>query len=190
MSAVVIYTPPPVVRAAVHSALKELPAAMGSKDAIAYLYASTLQEDPNQARRQIIKKNGRLVPEGPAAGLWQFEQGGGCVGVLNHRASRAHAARLCESRGIAAIPGALWAALPHDDVLAAACARLLLWTDHAKLPAYTDAGAEQACWEIYLRTWRPGAYHNGSPSAQAELRAKWSRNWKNAVHAVTNECAP
>jgi hypothetical protein len=187
MSAVIIYTPPPEVRLAVHEALAVLPANMGGKDSIAYLYASTLQEDPNQSRRQIVKRKGKLVPEGPAAGLWQFEQGGGCAGVLRHKASRSHAERLCAERGIAATPAALWAALPHDDVLAAACARLLLRTDHQKLPAYTHSCAEQVYWEIYLRTWRPGAYHNGSPTDQAELRAKWSKNWANAVYAVTHE---
>lgn len=187
MSTVIILTPPPDVRAAVHAALAELPAAMGGKDATAYLYAYTLQEDPQQRRRQVISKGGRLVAEGPAAGLWQFERGGGCVGVLTHRASRAHAERLCAARKIDPTPSALWAALPGDDVLAAACARLLLWTDPEKLAPYKGACAESIAWETYLRVWRPGAFHNGNAKARADLRAKWSKNWADAVYAVDHE---
>ena len=190
MSAVVIYTPPPPVRAAVHAALSELPKAMTSPDAMAILYAITTQEDPEGARRQIIRKGNKLVPEGPAAGLWQFEQGGGCAGVLRHPASRPHALKLCAQNGIPATAAALWEALPTNDILAAASARLLLWTDPAPLPKHRTAGAEEIAWQYYLRTWRPGAYTRGTPAVQAQLRAKWAKAWEHAVYAVTNECAP
>ena len=43
-----------------------------------------------------------------------------------------------------------------DDVLAAAFARLLLFTDPAKLPKLGDA---DGAWQLYLRTWRPGKPH-------------------------------
>jgi hypothetical protein len=46
--------------------------------------------------------------------------------------------------------------LAHDDVLAAAFARLLLWTDPQRLPSLGDA---DGAWALYLRTWRPGKPH-------------------------------
>jgi hypothetical protein len=58
-----------------------------------------------------------------------------------------------ETRGVPWEQRAVWAALERDDVLAAAFARLLLWTDACPLPALGDwAGG----WDYYLRTWRPG----------------------------------
>lgn len=187
MSAVIIYTPPPEVRRAVAEALSQLPRQMDTRDARAHLYASTLQEDPEGHRRQIIKRKGKLVPEGPAAGLWQFEQGGGCVGVLTHNASHAHALRLCALHGVQPSPAALWSALPTNDVLAAGCARLLLWTDSAPLPRIGEPDAEERAWQYYLRNWRPGAWSRGTPKVRAELRAKWAKNWADAVYAATNE---
>ncbi|MOA63587.1 hypothetical protein D3C78_1893600 [compost metagenome] len=41
-------------------------------------------------------------------------------------------------------------------MLAAALARLLLWTDPARLPALGEVAKS---WELYLRTWRPGKPH-------------------------------
>ena len=187
MPAVIIYTPPPPVRQAVRTALSELPRVMDTVDARAHLYAITLQEDPSGHRRQIINRRGKLLPEGPAAGLWQFEQGGGCVGVLTHNASHAHALRVCAQHGVQPSPAALWAALPTNDVLAAACARLLLWTDAAPLPKIADPDAEERAWQYYLRNWRPGAYDRGNPAVRRALRAKWAQNWADAVYAATSE---
>ena len=50
----------------------------------------------------------------------------------------------------------VYSRLELDDVLAAAFARLLLWTDPARLPRTGDA---DAAWALYLRTWRPGKPH-------------------------------
>jgi hypothetical protein len=57
---------------------------------------------------------------------------------------------------VPATDAAVYAALEHDDVLAAAFARLLLWTDPEPLPA---VGEVQRAWALYLRTWRPGKPH-------------------------------
>ncbi|WP_447751835.1 hypothetical protein [Pseudomonas nicosulfuronedens] len=47
----------------------------------------------------------------------------------------------------------MWAAIEHDDILAACMARLLLFTDPARLPALGD---ESGAWDMYLRVWHPG----------------------------------
>lgn len=50
----------------------------------------------------------------------------------------------------------VWEKLAEDDILAAAFARLLLFTDPKSLPAI---GAREAAWAYYLRNWRPGKPH-------------------------------
>lgn len=133
---------------AIAPALALLPARMSSAPAEIMLLAITQQEDPDQRRRQW--------PAGPARGLWQFEQGGGVRGVLNHKSSRAHALSVCAARSVVPEPPAVWAALEDDDVLAAAFARLLLWTDPKPLPGANDPAGG---WALYERTWRPGKPH-------------------------------
>src|SRR5690606_12884686 len=69
----------------------------------------------------------------------------------------------------ATVPAA-YGRLHADDVLAAAFARLLLWTNPSLLPFIGD---EEGAWQAYLREWRPGAYTNGNPSQRVRLREKW-----------------
>lgn len=147
-----------------------LPSTMDSVPARVMLLAIQLQEDPQQRRRQW--------PTGPARGLWQFERGGGVRGVLNHAATQRLARSVCAERGVAATPEAVWSALEHDDLLACAFARLLLWSDPAPLPAPVYPGA---AWNLYLRTWRPGAWANGSTEQRQALRKKWDRGHAQAV---------
>lgn len=111
------------------------------------LLAIGLQESRFVHRRQI---------KGPARGFWQFEQGGGVRGVLQHGASSALAAKICAARKVPPMSTAVYAALEHDDILACCFARLLLWTDPKPLPAIGD---KQAAWDLYERTWRPGKPH-------------------------------
>lgn len=132
---------------AIAQALKLLPANMASPEAEVLLLAIGLQESRFTHRRQI---------GGPARGLWQFERNGGVLGVLEHPASRGYAVSVCKMRGVEPLPTAVYAALEHDDVLAAAFARLLLWTDSKALPEVGEIGA---AWDYYLRTWRPGKPH-------------------------------
>jgi len=134
-------------REAILPALALLPARMNSPDAIALLLAIGLQESRLTHRRQI---------GGPARGLWQFERGGGVRGVLEHPSSKKLAAAVCEARGVEPIASRVYEALEDDDVLAAAFARLLLWTDPKPLPAIGDT---QSGWDLYIRTWRPGKPH-------------------------------
>lgn len=137
-----------MLRAVVGPGLALLPSRMDSDEARAELLAIGLQESRLTHRRQI---------GGPAVGLWQFERGGAVVGVLGHKASAELAARVCEERGVEPTPANVYMALPVDDLLACAFARLLLYTDPRPLPALS-ASHEQA-WAYYLRNWRPGKPH-------------------------------
>lgn len=139
---------PPVAFSSVAAALALLPAQMTSPPALVMLYAIGLQESRFRDRRQ--------QGNGPARGFWQFERGGGVVGVHTHAASRYWAASVCMARDVPFKVASIYPALEHDDILAAACARLLLFTDPKKLPALGD---EKGAWALYLRTWRPGKPH-------------------------------
>jgi hypothetical protein len=131
-----------------------LPAKLDSDRARVMVLAIGLQESRLMERRQLPRKKGG--PWGPANGLFQFERGGGVRGVLRHVASRPLAVPACRARHVDPTPAAVHLALAHDDVLAVAFARLLLWTDAAPLP---ELGDEDGSWAMYLRTWRPGSPH-------------------------------
>lgn len=135
---------------AITPALALLPARMSSIEAEVMLLAIGLQESRFKHRRQI---------GGPARGFWQFERGGGVAGVLRHAASREHAVRVCDARGVSPVSEQVYQRLEHDDVLAAAFARLLLWTDAWSLPALGEASR---AWDLYIRTWRPGKPHRST----------------------------
>jgi len=129
------------------AALGMLPAKMNSAEAKAMMIAIALQESRFEHRRQI---------EGPAHGFWQFEAGGAVYGVLRHEATRDHIRVVCDA--LCYKPEALtcYYAIEHNDILAAAFARLLLWSLPGKLPARGDA---QLGWQQYLDAWRPGKPH-------------------------------
>lgn len=160
----------------VADALLLLPAKMTSPQAELMLLGIGLQESELKHRRQH--------GNGPARSLWQAEQGGGMVaGLLGfHNQDVQDLARgLCAVRGVPAQPRAVWEAIEHDDVLAAGLARLLLYTDPARLPGLGD---EEGAWQLYLRTWRPGAFTRGTAPKRAELRQKWARNYALALEVV------
>ena len=142
---------------AIDEALAMLPAAMNSPEALVMLLAIGLQESRFTARRQLVGTP--PIPIGPAKGYWQFEQSGGCRGVITHAASRYWMSSVCQKRGVEFTPRALWNAVQDDDVLAAAAARLLLFTDPKRLPAVGD---EAGAWALYIRTWRPGKPHRAT----------------------------
>ena len=174
-------------RTAIEPALALLPARMKSKEALVMLYAIGLQESRFAHRRQI---------RGPARGFWQFERDGGTAGVLRHRSSQMYALAVCKTRGLTDlteselikghIPSSIieraYHAFEHDDVLAAAFARLLLWTDPKPLPALNDI---EAAWQLYLRTWRPGAYTRGTAEKKAALRKKWGGYYAQAMQEAS-----
>lgn len=159
---------------ALNSALELLPPEMTSRLARVQLIAIGLQESRLAERRQIV--SGR--PVGPAAGLLQFEEGGGVKGVLNHRTTQLHAQALCAARGVAPDRHEVWQALARDDILAFGFGRLLLWTDPAPLP-----DDPEGAWQYYLRTWRPGA----AERQYDVLRAKWSLNYLKAQQGMADD---
>lgn len=142
---------------AIMPAFALLPEPMNTPRALVQLLTTGLQESRLKHRRQLVGTPPK--PVGPAKGLWQFERGGGCKGVIEHQASRYWMARVCEARGVAFTPTALWNGIEVDDVLAAATARLLYFTDPKKLP---DVDDEAGGWNLYIRTWRPGKPHRAT----------------------------
>lgn len=143
---------------AINRAFALLPLKMDSRQARLVHAAIGFQESKFLERRQIITvmREGKKVnaPEGPATGFWQFESGGGVKGVMTHPAVSASARQVCHACGVPFVQDAIWKALQVDDVLAAALARLLMWTDSAPLPK-----SEGEAWAMYARTWRPGKPH-------------------------------
>jgi hypothetical protein len=109
------------------------------------LAAIAYQESNFKYRKQI---------NGPARGFWQFERGGGVVGVMKHAASKKLAARLCEKHLVEFESNAIYKELAENDTLACQFARLLLYTDPRALPTEQDES-----WDYYIRNWRPGKPH-------------------------------
>lgn len=144
-------------------ALANLPMAMNSQKARLMLLAIGLQESNFTARYQKLNDPNK---KGPARGFWQFEQGGGVKGVMNHAATSGSAHQICLERDIPFQPQSVWLRLETDDILACCFARLLLYSDPKSLPEIDDP---QGAWNLYLRTWRPGQPH---PSKWAGYHAK------------------
>ena len=131
------------------AAFRLLPPRMESPEAAAMLLAIALQETRVESRKQF--------GDGPAMGFWQFERGGGVRGLLTHRSTQPILTVLCERTfQLSSTERAVHEALEHNDVLAAVCARLLLWTVPDRLP-HRDETARS--WEQYLAGWRPGRPH-------------------------------
>lgn len=124
-----------------------LPGKFASKEATVMLLAIGLQESRFEHRQQI---------GGPARSFWQFELRGGIQGVFVHRATNKHAHALCVLRGIEPTAAAVYEAMLKDDLLGCGFARLLLYSDPARLPPLGDA---KAAWDYYIRNWRPGRPH-------------------------------
>lgn len=150
-----------------------LPLKMQTMEATALLLAIGLQESRFEWRDQ----NDPLHREGPALGPWQFEKGGGVVGVLRHPATKqtlwtALDALKYKKRADQIPDDAnlqdewLWHALEYDLILAAVMARLLLYTDPKALPA--EVLGPEAGWRVYKRNWRPGKPH----------RETWDAFWR------------
>lgn len=155
-------------KSVIESGLRYLPAKFDSIAARVMLHAIGLQESGFNARRQYNN--------GPAAGFWQFERGGGVTGVLRHPASAQHARMLCMKMGVTPEPLTIWTALQENDDLAVCFARLLLWTDNAPLPAALTSNADRG-WDYYVRNWRPGKPH---PKA-------WPAHWRTALSAYQGD---
>lgn len=141
-------------KAAIDQAFQLLPVKMDSPLARVILAAIGFQESGYQVRIQY--------GNGPARSYWQFEKGS-IKGVMLHKASARLAMEICEKRGVDFNSELIWKAMEVDDVLGAAFARLLMYTDPNPLP---DNQAD--AWEMYAkRLWRPGKPHPD----------KWPASW-------------
>jgi hypothetical protein len=140
-----------IQRKAIIPALRILPGEMDSDAARVLLLTIGLQESGFTTREQY--------GGGPARGYWQFEQGtesshGGVWGVYLHPASSGPLQHVCKRRHVAFDAVAIYNELATDDVLAAAVARLLMYTDPYPLPGTDDP---KGAWDMYAnRTWKPG----------------------------------
>jgi len=126
--------------------LKLLPEKMNTPESRVLLLAIGMQESRFLHRKQI---------NGPARGFFQFEEGGGVRGVLKHPSTKRIIQDVIFKLGIPA--DECYNCLAEDDDLAAAFARLLLYTDLKPLPALNSDPSES--WNYYMRTWRPGKPH-------------------------------
>lgn len=125
-----------------------LPERMATQRATAMLLAIALQESKCIHRRQM--------GGGPARGFWQFEKDGGVAGVIAHHASRPAIGTVLETLRYPVYADECYRAIEHNDVLACAFARCLLWTLPAALP---DRDEPDRAWSQYLDAWRPGTPH-------------------------------
>lgn len=137
-----------VLSNAVEPALRLLPPHMDSPKARVMMLAIGLQESRFRHRKQL--------GGGPANSFWQMERRGGVAGVCRHPMSRDLMRKVCTALDCEFDITAVWERLATDDVLGAAAARLLLWTDAAPLP---EIGQAQQAWDYYQRVWRPGKPH-------------------------------
>lgn len=161
-------TPSEALATTIAPALAILPPKMDTAPARVELLSIGLQESHLTFRRQM--------PTGPARGLWQCEQGtqasrGGIWGLYLFKATSGYLNDLCAARNVAHDPVAIYNALESDDILAAGCARLLLYTDPQPLPAVSDVDGS---WALYQRVWRPGK----------PRPAEWPANHAAAVGAL------
>jgi len=127
-------------------ALRLLPARMDTPAARAMCLAIALQESRLTQRRQI---------GGLARSFFQCEQGGAVHGVLTHPQSKPYIRTVLADLDYDpdAQENACWIAIEHNDILAAAFARLLLWTLPDKLPRRDEPAVG---WAQYVAAWRPG----------------------------------
>lgn len=173
-----------IVLAAIRTALTDfLPQRMDTPAARLQMLTHQKQEDPEERRYQVVKRTpktrtenivGDRTAKGPARSLWQFEEGGGVQGVLTHKATAEYIRGICDHFDVIPDANHCWRAIEENDVLAACFARLLLWTDPKPIPAVGDA---EGAFDLYLRTWRPGAFTNGTDAQQAALEQKFMRNY-------------
>ena len=127
------------------------------------LYAIGWQESQFEHRHQV---------GGPAHGFWQFEMNGGVRGIMSHPSTAMIVPDVLKTLLYHkdANVKAVHTAIEHNDVLAACCARLLLWTLPGPLAALDNP---QAGWDQYRAAWRPGKPHPNT----------WLTAWAHATSA-------
>jgi len=146
------------IQSCISTALGELPERMDSYSARLLIIAAGFQESDFIHRRQI---------NGPARGFFQFELSG-CTGVLTHHTTQDVARGLMLSARYEASPVVAYGAVEHNDVLAAAFARLCFWRLPEPLPDRDDI---DGLWHYYRMAWAPG-----KPRPE-----KWAESYRRAM---------
>lgn len=159
-------TPLRLLETAIIPALAELSGIADTVEARRFLVAIALQESGLKYRRQVSSGG---LENGPAASYWQFERGGGCRGVLTHKAAAQRMKQVCADYNVAPTEMALWEAMRYQDIVAAAAARLLFFTLPDPLPTTAEQG-----WNQYIDAWRPGRPHHST----------WAAHWATADNTV------
>jgi len=161
--------PTTLLQTAILPALAELEA-LGIKSsplAARFVLAIALQESKLRNRRQVVAGG---AENGPATSFWQGEKGGGiCTGTLTHPSTSFAMKTICDAYNVFPTPGGLWEAIRYQDIVAAAGARLLVYTLPGSLPKTADQG-----WAQYVDAWRPGKPHPET----------WAENWRLASETV------
>lgn len=149
------------------AAYEALPPAMASPQATALLLAIGNQESLFLHRHQVA---------GPARSFWMFEAAG-IRGVLTHEASAGPIRNALQRLGYREPyeSATLHAAIEHNDVLAAAFARCLLWTLPEPLP---DAINADLGWRTYVAAWNPGRPRH------ATWATNYSSGWDRVLTAL------
>lgn len=161
-------TPSRLLNTAIYPALSDL-AGMGiqsNPEAARFMLAIALQESGLRHRRQVVSGG---AENGPAASFWQGELTGGLIDMLNRPATKPRMRAICEMYNVAPTPAGLWEAIRYQDIVAAAAARLLIYTLPSVLPVDDMAG-----WEQYKKAWAPG-----KPKPDT-----WPANWALASETV------
>lgn len=125
------------------AALALLPDKMNTLEAKALMLTIGLQESRFVYRHQLT---------GPAGGFWQFEEAG-VRGVVLHPSTKVLLSSVLETLGYQPVVSMLQDSLDDNDILAAAFARLLLWTHQNSLPLRSQPNK---AWMYYISLWRPG----------------------------------
>ncbi|MFA5377952.1 MAG: hypothetical protein WC455_19535 [Dehalococcoidia bacterium] len=134
------------IRFVISPGLTLLPDSMDTPAARAMLLTIGLQESKFDHRRQS---------GGPAKGFFQFELSG-VNGVLHHHSSKIFAMDVLKKLQYDLNARDAYDAIEHNDLLATAFARLLLWTLPVQLPGPNDYDHS---WMQYVSAWRPGKPH-------------------------------
>ena len=161
-------TPERLLNTAIYPALSDL-SKLGipaSKEAARVILAIALQESGLKHRRQVVSGG---AENGPAVSFWQGELTGGLIDMLARPATKPRMLAICEMYNVTPTPAGLWEAIRYQDIVAAAAARLLIYTLPKVLPADDIAG-----WEQYKKAWAPG-----KPKPDT-----WPANWALASATV------
>jgi hypothetical protein len=127
------------------------------------MIAIGLQESRFKARRQM--------GQGPARSFWQFERIGveGLLVKVDKAKTASRLADIATFLGCRPVVDDIHAAIEHNDILSAVCARLLLFTHADPIPTTQDAA-----WAYYLKLWRPG---KAKPDT-------WAEHWQTASELI------